>query len=98
MKKTKPNKILIKKNRERYSTMFEKKMFSFYNRVGGNKYKEWKKNCIDKISVIYPSPLERSKVRLYHVLISGSIDYDASLNFDFPGDCSIQKMIEELPE
>ncbi|OGI65181.1 hypothetical protein A3A95_04005 [Candidatus Nomurabacteria bacterium RIFCSPLOWO2_01_FULL_39_18] len=72
-------------------------MLVFQEKIGVTEFQKWKERCLDIINQSYPNPLERQKYRLWHALIGGTTGYGDVPNFDFPGECSIQQMIEKLP-
>jgi hypothetical protein len=59
-------------------------------------YNDWKESCISRILAEYKE-IELLKYSLFHVLVGGGNQLDCEF-FDLPGDLSIQKMIEDLPE
>ena len=73
----------------------KQKMGDLLDKRGIREYQRWHERCIEVIQRTYPDPRERHKYRLYHAFI-GSTGYHGLPNFDFPGECSIQRMIEEL--
>lgn len=67
----------------------------FFDSVDLQTYQSWKDDCIEKISSKY-TPDEKLKYSLYHVFIGGNDQLNCEF-FDFAGEESVQKMIEDLP-
>ena len=72
----------------------KEKLSAFLEKKGIREYIAWWGKCLEIIKKKYPDS-EASKYRLWHVLSGGS-GYEDSPEFDFPDECSIQKMIEKL--
>jgi hypothetical protein len=68
----------------------------FYRKIGPREHEKWRSEIIEKIKTHY-GDLEVMKYTLWHVFIGGG-DQLGCENFDFPGEYSIQKIIEDLPE
>ncbi len=72
------------------------RMRSFLDTHGIDQYQKWREGCVDAINEAYPDVRERHKYRLYRAFVGGTGYYDLP-EFDFPGEYSLQKMIEKLP-
>ena len=70
-------------------------MMAYLNQVGATEFQKWKERCIAKIGESYKTPAQ-FEYRMYHNLIGGSGHQEKPF-FDFSGDLSVQKMIEDLP-
>jgi hypothetical protein len=64
------------------------------NRMNPLVYQEWVRDCDREIALIIPDRRERQECKLWHLLVGGSFD-DDNPKFDFDGDISIRKMIED---
>ena|SRR3989344_382580 len=94
----------VKRERELIGKL-RARMLKFFEQKGARVYQQWKEDCIGRIKFAVamgkmPLPSYYKKARLYYLLVGGSIfayrdeTYDF---FDYPGEYSIQKMIEALP-
>jgi len=69
-----------------------------FSEVNGiEKYLDWKDECNRIINKTYPHATDLERYQLWHVLNGGS-GYENEPYFDFSGECSVQKMIEKLPD
>ncbi len=71
-------------------------MLAYRKKVGPDAYREWKEALEAKIKANFPDGAQRLKYKLYHELNASSEYEDHAPEFDFPGECSIQKAIEQL--
>jgi hypothetical protein len=72
---------------------------AYYDKVGNDGYRAWQKACINQITAGCPSLEDPDKYQLYHLLTGAgdkSFDLQKQPYFDFEGEFSIQKMIENL--
>lgn len=69
----------------------------YLDKVGVREFRRWVDENIERIQTIYPDPVELEKYSLWHVFQGGGDQEDCEF-FDLPGEASIQKIIEELPE
>ena len=64
-----------------------------FDKVDGVEHHKWISALAQKLIAKYP---DRKTYKLWHELIGSTWTEEACLNFDFPGDDSIQKAVEAL--
>ncbi len=72
------------------------KMRKYLSSVDHREFDKWQQECLKIVNESF-SPVERQKYRLWYAFVGGT-GYGDAPYFDFPGECSLQKMIEKLPD
>ena len=85
------------RQREEVVARLGRRMMAYLDQVGGSEFRNWKEKCVREIrkNNINPDPDPYSYC-LFNMLVGGSGGSEMPY-FDFSGDFSIQKIIEELP-